>query len=216
MATVAWSPIPIAFPSEVDDFLKRAPKSAAGPDGLQFAHLRAGGPDVCEWLANCFNLLVHEGCWVPCFRFSYVAPLPKVHDKPPEVEETRPLSLMTTSSKVLASLLCSFLQVGSLLGRTIEVAVITLEARAFAIAKGCPRVGMLLLDLRRAFRSLAHKFIWAIMAHHGWLMRAVKAMYAENRARFVLSTHVSEPYLKGRVVRQGCHSLDMSFVMLGI
>ena len=96
---------------EVTDAICSLPRrKAAGPDGIENEHLIFGGSMVPICLTTIFNTILLSGYIPRCFRYAYVLPILKSHNKDPAIpSNSREISLLSAISKVFEKLLLSHL-----------------------------------------------------------------------------------------------------------
>ncbi len=137
-------------------------------------------------------------------------PLKKGKD-PLECSSYRPISLLSTDSKLLAKVLAlrldrcigdliTYDQSGFLRGRFAADNV----RRLLHIIQ---QVDSYILDAEKAFDRIEWSFLWSVLEHFefgSFFLQAVKTIYSECSARVIIGSFVSPSFYLGRGTRQGC------------
>ena len=213
-----WAPIPITSREQLLNRLRHAPSTSAGADGLRYSHLLALGSPLLELAEQLFVQWIEEGNWSDVLSHSWLVPIAKVGDCIPGPEAIRPIALSSCLSKLLAGELARWLyaslpesihaqQFGFLPGRGTEGALLHLEQGAFCQGAIEENVACLFLDIQRAFPSLSHAYLYALVeasAAPRWFKRALEAMYSTLTMQFVVEGRLSATCTLLRGLRQGC------------
>lgn len=230
--------------------LRAAGNTAPGPDGIPYAFWRGVGDLGLGVLEDALRELMLEGSDVALarsygssdsrfgvcdFNASLLVLLPK---KPAGVdpvagdyhapEDTRPLMLVDTSNRLLASALRYAVepgiarmigpgQRGFLSGRSIVESVVGLEAAMQTAALDGEGAYALLFDFRAAFPSLEPAYLHRALERLAFppgFRAAVRALYAEQYCCLSLAGRWWEGFRVTSGIRQGCPLSPLLFVMV--
>eukprot|EP00971_Amphidinium_carterae_P344047 6484182-Amphidinium_carterae.2 len=210
-------------------FIKDAPKSSPGPDGMSYQHLAPLADEVAK-----LAVMVYDGSsgtegWPVGFHDTFSAFIPKQLGVALDPSQLRPLSLKNTVAKVLPAVLgkqlsvvasgvCHVSQYGGIATRTIAGAFAHLERLALQASRDSRFSFILKTDIRTAFPSMKR----------GWILRVLRQSGAnETQLSFVRCLLHDNPSLikwagklyRGFVLRtgllQGC-PLSMVLFALGL
>ena len=229
------------FPSSAgfQAFLRRAPHSACGPDGIPYSAWRAAGDSGVQTLLKLGWHIMSSGSPPPAFNESLSVFIPKpVEDTPGHEgcrapEDTRPLSLKNCDNKAVAAVLNQALsavtptwahrdQRGFVPGRQGIDNIIELDAAMrvvdWSVDPSLPPSAFpasVCFDFAAAFPSLAHRFLFLILKALGvppGLMRALQAMYRQNEAFISVGGQLFWLFSIRQGVLQGCPLSGSLFV----
>ena len=211
------------------------PSSAPGPDGVPFkcfALLR----DIAEPIFyDIINGLFDNNEHPPDdFNFAFLICLAKsagsvtpdgtrLH----EVADSRPLSIVDASNRILASILqvalernvaswISESQRGFLKGRHLLQNLLDVDFAAQKISIKTNVGAIILFDFRAAFPSLAHDFMWSALAAIGLpdeYLRVLKCFYKDNFHRMRVGGVYVDSVTLHNGVRQGCPLSPILFAL---
>ena len=132
--------------------------------------------------------------------------------------EARPISVTNTDNRILASIIKGSLeealkhwllaeQNGFVKGRQIDESICTITDLFYKAVEGKKEGYLLLLDYSKAFDSISHEFIFALLEHIGcppWLISTIRNLLSEVSVRLSLkgAEEVLIRILSG--VKQGC------------
>ena len=199
---------------QVLNYVKKLnPKKATGPDEIPAKLLKVSGEVLCPSLANIINLSIESGTFPSDMKRADVLPIYKKSDSLKK-NNYRPVSVLSSFSKILEgvlndqlysffsdilhSLLCAFRQnysCESLLMKVIEDWKLALDNHE--------AVGVILMDLSKAFDSLPHELLIQKLKSYG---------LAENACNLLLS------YLSDRKqrVKYGGESSKWTNILKGV
>jgi hypothetical protein len=176
-----------------------SPNKATGLDGIPSRFVRDSAPMISEPLSHIINLSIIQGSVPDDLKSARVVPLFKKNDKT-EVGNYRPVSILSVVSKVLEKvifdqvqeyLLCNNLlydfQSGFRQGFSTDTALIHLsDYIKFQMDKG-NLVGMVLLDLQKAFDTVDHSILLMKIKAMGFTENAVNwfSSYLYDRHQLV-------------------------------
>ena len=230
--------------------LKAAGATAPGPDGIPYSFWRGIGEVGVEVLTDTMQAMMVEGSeetmvreygsgdnrFGPCdFNGSLLALLPK---KPTGQDptagtfycpaDTRPLMLVDTSNRLLASALRFAIepaierlvgasQRGFLRGRSILANVLDFEASMQVAALEDDMAYALLFDMRAAFSSLEHDYLHHVLDKLGLprgVRAAIRALYTGQRCCLAMAGQWWEGFDITAGIRQGCPLSPLLFVLV--
>jgi hypothetical protein len=216
------------------EIISRPREGAPGPDGIPYTAWRLAGTDLTDILYEAYAAFMSGEVLPADFNECLLVFIPKGDEagdhgtvaRAPGL--TRPISLSNTASKFFALAinrpLAQVAQVtvhprqrGFVGGRSITDNVIEIEgfAQSYAIADA-EDPAILLFDIRAAFPSLAHVWLWVVLIRMGIpkeFIAAIQALYHGGLARVVLmgARWGGFPILSG--IRQGCPASGSLFAL---
>ena len=164
---------------EVNEILRNIKSTATGLDGLSINLLILACPHIIPYVTHIVNCYIEQKVFPDCWKFSAVVPIPKVSN-PSEYNDLRPISILPTLSKVLERIMESQLRIhtnnfsiipenqsGFRTNHSCETALLevtdnilkSLDTGNFSI--------LTLLDLSKAFDTLSHRMLYAILTYIG-------------------------------------------------
>jgi hypothetical protein len=216
------------------ELVARPRDGAPGPDGLPYAAWRCAGPAFSDILYEAYEAFMDGGALPDDFNECLLVFIPK-GDEPGDrgtvarsPDLVRPISLSNTASKFFALAVNRPLaevarvtvhprQRGFVGGRSITDNVIEIEgfAQSYTIADA-EDPGILLFDIRAAFPSLAHHWLFVVLIRMGmpkYFIDCIKALYCGGVAVVVLQGRRwgRFPILSG--IRQGCPASGSLFAL---
>ena len=216
------------------ELVARPREGAPGPDGIPYAAWRLAGTDLMDVLYDAFVSFMNGDPLPADFNECLLVFIPK-GDEPGDRGTvarspgmTRPISLSNTASKFFALAinrpLAQVAQVtvhprqrGFVGGRSITDNIIEIEGfgQSYAIAEA-EDPAILLFDIRAAFPSLAHSWLFVVLLRMGvprFFIEGIKALYRGGLAVVVVmgARWGSFPILSG--IRQGCPASGTLFAL---
>lgn len=209
--------------------------SAAGPDRIPFAvYKRAGDTAVDIFLAvanamldgtdspdDSFNL-----AFMICFAKSETC---KTSDGTAVIspENTRPISIVDASNRILASIFCSCLELcigqrinsaqkGFLKKRQMVKNVLDIDLAAQKVSIRCKSGALLLFDFTAAFPSLSHDMMWDALDILGIcpaFIKVIRTFYINNQHLLKVRGELFPGVTVKSGVRQGCPLSGLLFAI---
>ena len=224
-----------------------ARNSAPGPDGLTASHWKAMGslgvtllhevakdmaePDVKEKIRKAYW---DENGGTNGFNVGILCCIPKGEGEQQEgygrafrAEQTRPLSLVDVSNRILASSYkrrwertlgpwTSHDQRGFIKGRSMVANILELEAHGLTAAGKREHPMMVLVDFRAAFPSVSHDFTFRCLEAFGMPQFAVdvlRTLYLDGACRISVGVALLPGFPMGSGIRQGCPLSPLIFAV---
>jgi hypothetical protein len=195
-----------AFRPTLDDVrlvFKGLSVSSPGPDGIPFELYRIGQDLLIDVFYEVATAM-YDGRETPddSFNNAYLVCLPKAatgcgSDGVPYFvpSSTRPLSIVDASNRILASIFrigleratkdwVSHYQQGFVPGRQLLRNVVDVDHAAQKVSIKHQRGAIVLLDLRAAFPSVAHDYMWDVLKAIGVpqaMLQALQLFYQQNQ-----------------------------------
>ena len=154
-------------------------KTASGPDGISSTMLRNTAPAISPSLTSLFNLSLKSGVVPSAWKSSNVTPILK-SGNPTLVSNYRPISLLSLVSKVLERIVhnrvSKYLSTNSLLsnqqfgfraGSSTQEALLTIINDWHQLLSSNRQIGVVFLDVKKAFDSVPHSQILDSLAKFG-------------------------------------------------
>ena len=225
---------------EVARAIKQAHASAPGPDGIPYLAWQRLGDLAIDILhlagkelekddfRNRLLDMEGEGAIQHAFNLGALACIPKgCTDDPPEASSTRPLSIVNTDNRILASsrrlrweplfeAWISNMQQGFLKGRSMLSNVIDLEMIAMELASKSQDAALLLFDFRAAFPSMSQEFLLDILKALPLpteVLNFVGALYDDTRCEIGLAGRKFPGFHLSAGIRQGCPLSPLLFAV---
>lgn len=165
---------------EVQSIIQSLPeKCAAGYDNLSTYFIKRCSDVLSQALANIFNLSISSGRFPSFLKTATVIPVPKKSNKH-EIDNYRPISLLSTVSKIFEKLFMAGLgpfldkhciighfQHGFRKGHSTETALVNLVQHVNSAADNNNYVYLISFDLSRAFDTLHPAFVSEKIARFG-------------------------------------------------
>ncbi len=169
-------------------------------------------------ILNSLNFALEKGALHRDQTTALITLLLKKGKDPLKCSSYRPISLLSTDSKLLAKVLALRLDrcIGDLIdydqsdflrGRFVADNVrrllhIIQQADSYKASSA-----ILSLDAEKAFDRIEWSFLWSVLKHFefgSFFLQAVKTIYSECSARVITGSYISPSFYLGRGTRQGC------------
>ena len=199
---------------------KMNPGKSPGPDGLSASFYKAFKNELSQVLTNVFNEAYELDGLPRSFSEAHTVLIPKTEqsEKLKLVSSYRPISLTNCDYKILMKVLARRLQgvikklVGphqtcGIMGRSIVTNIHKMRCVLECCDANQGGVAILQIDLEKAFDSVSHVLLLAILEHVnvGSVIRDGVAMaYRNCTTRLVVNKSLGTPINIRRSVRQGC------------
>ena len=214
-----------ATKEQLKAMLPKLRRSAPGPDGIPYAAWQVLGDAGLDLLWRLYEAVLDGASAPSWFNASVMAFLAKGDEDGDDdmvtrtPATTRPLSLADTCQKIVAKLVDSSMavvatrtvareQCGFVRGRRISDAVLALEAAGIASTIEDPEdPGLVFLDQRAAFPSVARNFLFWVLRRMGipeFILVAVLALYSDNIAVVRFGASRAFTFVMEQGIRQGC------------
>ena len=175
---------------------------STGYDEIQARFLKDGSSEIREVITYLINLSITTNVFPDEFKFAKVKPLYKKNDKT-EVENFRPVSILSTLSKILEksvyvqlekylsdnNILYSY-QSGFRKGHSTDTCLINLYDYIHCGLSEGDFVGMVLLDLQKAFDTVNHNILCDKLEILGIGSIEWFSSYLSNRKQFVTVNNI--------------------------
>ena len=198
-------------------FKKMHAGKSPGNDGLTVGLYRKMWEEIKGHLHEALMEGLTEGELSPSQKQSIIRLIRKKDKNPNKVENFRPISLLNVDTKILSRTITSRLeetlpkvigkeQLGFIKGRNIVEGTRTIEAVMESWAKE-ERGGIIAaFDFRKAFDSIAHDYIWRLLAHYGYtddFIGMIKTLYKGAESAVMNNQTTTQYFQLGRSCRQG-------------
>ena len=198
--------------------------TCAGPDGIPFSAYRALHEEVAEALFNVFMFLKRGGEAADKFNFGLLHLIPK---KDTDFVGETTLTVNNTDNRIMAYVVKSALlpafapilegvQKGFLPGRRMTDHVETVNEEFYSSLSRKQQLFILFLDTRRAFDSIHHAFLFAVLRHIGlpedWV-NYVELLFCKVKVSPVIANDKHLWFFVLRGVKQGCPLSPLFFVI---
>ena len=200
--------------------------SAAGPDGLPFQAYRSVATQAAPVFLEALQAM-HAGGKPPRdFNSGLLILLPK---KPTgRIEDTRPLAINNTDNRILSACLreCITPALESVLsddqwgfrpGRSVDDNILFFNERFYRSMEEEQIYDILLVDFKKAFDSVAHEAIFALLRHVGFpdaTVRAIKSLFHEAHCFTTIDPNNPNRIDFGSGVKQGCPLSPLLFTLV--
>jgi endonuclease/exonuclease/phosphatase family metal-dependent hydrolase len=213
---------------EKDDFLQilqRARDSAPGPDGLPYSAWANAPTHILDELYTMYTDLL-SGVELPLdFNRCFLACIPKGDAVGDHIgiartpDSTRPIAMSNAVAKLLAMAINRSLapvaqttiidrQRGFVRGRSITDNVMETECMAIRFVKYyAAQSGIVLFDFAAAFPSLAHCWIFEVLAFMklpAFLIAIIRRLYADCHIELLYGAEVHVSFCANAGIKQGC------------
>ena len=187
--------------------------SSCGPDNISF-FLKLGSNILIYPRTIFFNFCVECGIFPDSLKTSKVIPIFKSGDKT-DLNNYRPISLVPIIAKVFEKLLYdrveSFIEKHNILSTTQygfrsnfspEHTVLDVVSSCFDNIKDGHQTGLIMLDLKKAFDSVAHEILLQKLDHYGIRGKAFNlfSSYLSNRQQYVSMHGINSSTLRAIIV----------------
>ena len=195
--------------------LKRG--KAAGVCGIQGEMVKAGGDTVVRWLHLIFNMVWKTGKAPEDWQKAVIVAIHKKGSKK-LCKNYRGISLLSIPGKVFAKILDARMrqvtegqvmeeQAGFRVGRGCRDQIFVMRQLAEKTIEKDGKMYAAFIDLEKAYDKVWREDMWRTLATYGVsgrLLRAVKALYENSKARVRVEDELTECFEVRQGVRQGC------------
>lgn len=204
--------------TEVLEMISTLKSNAAGLDNLNLDILKLCIPFLLPYITHIVNFCLINSVFPCCWKRARVIPLPKVNN-PKSFKDLRPISILPVISKLLERAVASQLyrhlnrygvipahQSGFRSGHSCATALLHITDDILRAWDDGKLTTMVLLDYSKAFDSLNHDILLAILNYIGLSRSSIKLFhhYLKNRYQIVqYMNNLSDPLTLDRGVPQG-------------
>lgn len=202
---------------ELDMITQKAPlNKSPGPDGLPFEFYRTFWQDIKKLVLEVFKDCINKGELTESMKQGLITLIPKPNKDSSYLDNWRPITLLNSDYKLLASLyanrlkpcleeIVSVSQSGFMKGRhnNIRLVLDILDYNEL-INNGAI---ILFLDFYKAFDTVEHEFMFESLRKFGFgssFIRIVQTFYKNINSNVSLVNGVSPQFTISRGIRQGC------------
>ena len=199
--------------------------SSSGPDGIPFAYYRLCAEEIAPVLLRILKLLAKGHKPPEGFNYGSLFLLPK--DDSLLIEHTRPISVANADNRIIAKLLANLLgpelnkilhasQKGFIPGRCGLDHIHDLTASFYGAAERGDQRYVLFLDTKKAFDSVDHRFVHAMLKKiglPGWMRNTIHGLMSNVKVRPVFASKAEHDISILRGVKQGCPLSPLLFAM---
>jgi hypothetical protein len=199
--------------------------SSSGPSGIPFAYYRLCAEDIAPVLLRILYLLATGLQPLEGVNYGALFLLPK--DESMLIDHTRPISVANADNRIIAKLLASLLgpELSNILhasqnffipGRCGLDHIYDLTASFYGAAAKRRQRYVLFLDTKKAFHSVDHRFVHAMLKKIGlptWMRSTIHGLMTNVKVSpvFACSSEHDIPILRG--VEQGCPLSPLLFAL---
>ena len=190
---------------------------AAGVCGIQGEMLKAGGDTVVRWLHIIFNIVWEKGKAPEDWQKAVIVAIHKKGSKK-LCKNYRGISLLSIPGKIFAKILDARIcqvtegqvmeeQAGFRVGRGCRDQIFVMRQLAEKTTEKDGKMYAAFIDLEKAYDKVWREDMWRTLATYGVsgrLLRAVKALYENSKARVRVEDELTECFEVRQGVRQGC------------
>jgi hypothetical protein len=180
--------------------IRESNNSSPGPDGIPFAFYRLCAEDIAPVLLRILQLLAAGKAPPAGFKYGILFLLPK--DDSLLIDHTRPISVTKADNRIIAKMLANLLgpelakilhpsQKGFIPGRCGLDHIYDLNASFYGAAEKGDERYVLFLDTKKAFDSIDHRFIHAMLKKIGlprWLRQTIRGLMSSVKVRPAFAT----------------------------
>lgn len=189
-------------------------KKSVGLDGINSTTLKNLSEIVSLPLSNLINSMIEQGICPTAFKHAIIKPLFKTGD-PLDISNYRPISLLSTLSKVFEKVLkiriCNFTkkyniisesQFGFIEGKSTNDAIKNLTTEIYKALDNREKCLTVFFDLQKAFDTVSHENLLITLENYGFRNNALKLIksYLENRQQ---RAYVNNTYSGSRTIEFG-------------
>nr|CAH7715602.1 unnamed protein product [Callosobruchus chinensis] len=184
---------------EVADILKSIKSKAVGSDNIGIDMLIYCCPRILPIITHLINTCIELSAFPDSWKISHIRPIPK-NSNPCEYKDLRPISILPTLSKVFEKILESQIrkyldshnilpqhQSGFRKGYSCATALLKITDDIMEATDRNELTALALLDYSKAFDTLSHELLLAILGYIGFSKESVQLVrsYLTNRKQFV-------------------------------
>lgn len=211
----------------IESAIKTSNDSASGPDGIPFAAWRAVLPLAAPVLLSALNALLSGQTPPPGFNLGVLFLIPKKLTG--LISDTRPISVTNSDNRILASVMAKSIvpavsdlvnpeQRGFLAGVSGEKHIVDINKIFYDAVKEKKKSTKLLflLDTAKAFDSIDHSWITAVLARVGfppWVRNFVKGSLSNVKVAPFFGDGLLDWISIDRGVKQGCPLSPLLFII---
>lgn len=219
-------PVRVSEVKTVIDKMKTG--TAPGEDGLTVEFFKRFFKEIAPTLVDLINDFLRTGRMPESFKRGRIVLIPKGGEADPgDPRSWRPITLLNTDRKIIASLLASRLkevlpyivspfQTSSVPGRSIFSAL-HLVRDIIAYTKDHLNVGLIVSwDQAKAFDCIEYVYLYNILQSFGFpdhFVLLLRALYTDSQCGLLVNRMLSRQFRVSRGVRQGCPLSPMLFCL---
>ena len=213
--------------ADYEDVIRNTNNSCAGPDGIPFAIYRAFIDTIAPILAG-VGAALSRGVLPPneaCFNFARLFMIPKGGTMMPL--DHRPISVANGDNRIIATAAVRAIspavedlidpsQKGFVPGRKGEDNIDNLLNFYYSKLDKKKQAFVLLMDIEKAFDSVAHDYIHHILDHIGmpaWFQNMVKGLLTDVQVNPIMTEKFEGMIQITRGVKQGCPLSPILFII---
>jgi exonuclease III len=220
------SPIQKPTLHQVEQYINQTNNSTPGPDGIPFEAYRILSHITAPLILNLLEQLADPALQLPPgFNHSLLFLIPKTDN--PTIQQTRPIQVPNTDNRILSGIVAESIhdqlsavltpkQTAFIRGRAIIDNVQDVIGRYASAVEQKKAKYLLLLDFRKAYDSVSHKFLLTTLHTIGmpsWVINTVAHLLSEQL------THLTAPFSPDIIpvqigVKQGCPLSPILFIIL--
>jgi hypothetical protein len=200
--------------------------SAAGPDGIPFLAYRSIAEQAAPVLLGALQAMHAGGKPPKDFNAGLLILLPK---KPTgRIEDTRPLAINNTDNRIISACLRECItpsletvlsddQWGFRPGRSVDDNILFFNERFYRSMEEEKIYDILLVDFKKAFDSVAHEAIFALLRRVGFpdcTVRAIQCLFHEAHCLTTIDPSNPTRINFGSGVKQGCPLSPLLFLLV--
>ena len=210
---------------DMEAAIRETNNSSPGPDGIPFAYYRLCSEDIAPVLLRILKLLASGRTPPAGFNYATLFLLPK--DDSMLINHTRPISVTNADNRIIAKLLASLL--GPIFNKILHMSqkgfipkrcgldhVRLLTAALYGADEKKAQRYILLLDTKKAFDSIDHQFITAILKKLNvppWIRRTIHGLMTNVMVHPSFATKKEHSIPISRGVKQGCPLSPLLFAL---
>lgn len=203
---------------EILQIISSISSDAMGFDNINTTMLKFCCPYILPFITHIINVCILNNVFPDCWKTAYVIPLAKV-DSPKQLKDLRPISILPPLSKILEKVVSSqikeYLQKYEILpmhqsgfrsDHSCTTALAHITDDIIKSTDDDELTALVLLDYSKAFDSINHNILYAILSFIGFSIDAITFLtnYLYNRKQIVkLNNQVSNALTLDRGVPQG-------------
>ena len=203
--------------TEVHKAIGKLKNGASNYEGVAAEAIKDCADSVAPVLAALINKSFEEGRYPSCFKMSKITPIYKEGDRD-EPANYRPISIIPVFSKIFETVvhaqvagyfaehsLYSSTQYGFIAGRSTVSACADAADYIHKMVDEQYTVGMVLLDLSKAFDIISHQILLKKLAYYGFGRNVIKwfESYLDSRVGYVNNSLLASVTVPGIGVPQG-------------